>query len=82
MSEQGNRYGTMRVYLRQSLGYFPSGHGGDELAPHQGTSSEEQAPQPLVYRQPRRAERHAAELNYYYLKFYNEFTATYRLLFI
>lgn len=55
-------------HSRESLGDFARGHGGDELPPHEGSRAEEQAPEPLVYREPRRAERHAAELDYDHLE--------------
>lgn len=57
-------------YSRQSLRNLPSGHGGDELTPDEGPGAEEQAPEPLVYRQTRRTERHATELDNYYLELF------------
>lgn len=55
-------------YSRQILGDFARGQTGDKLPPHEGAGSEEQTPQPLLYREPRRAERHASELNYHNLE--------------
>lgn len=53
---------------RERLGDLAGGQRGHQLAPDQGARAEEQAPQPLVDRQTRRAERHAAELDYYHLR--------------